>query len=67
MTLAGDAPPQALADTMHRAWVSFATSGVPGWSPYEARDRTVMRFDGTGGTVVMDPAANERQLWDGIR
>jgi hypothetical protein len=27
----------------------------------------VMRFDGTGGTVVMDPAARERQLWDGIR
>ena len=26
-----------------------------------------MRFDRTGGTVVMDPAANERQLWDGIR
>jgi hypothetical protein len=27
----------------------------------------VMRFDGTGATVVMDPAANERRLWDGIR
>jgi para-nitrobenzyl esterase len=67
MTLAGDAPPQALADAMHRAWVSFATIGVPGWSPYEARERTVMRFDGTGGTVVMDQAANERRLWDGTR
>jgi para-nitrobenzyl esterase len=67
MTLAGNEPPQPLADAMHHAWVSFATSGVPGWSPYDASERTVMRFDGTGGTVVMDPAARERQLWDGIR
>jgi len=27
----------------------------------------VMRFDGAGGTVVVDPAADERRLWDGIR
>ena len=67
MTLAGNEPPQALADVMHRAWVAFATSGEPGWPPYDAGERSVMRFDGTGGTVVMDPAANERQLWDGIR
>jgi len=67
MTLAGDAPPQALADAMHRAWVAFATNGAPGWSSYDVRERTVMRFVATGGTVVMDPAANERRLWDGIR
>ena len=67
MTLAGSEPPQALADVMHRAWVAFATNGAPGWSPYDSRARTVMRFDGAGGTVVIDPAANERRLWDGIR
>jgi para-nitrobenzyl esterase len=67
MTLAGSEPPQALADAMHQAWVAFASSGAPGWSPYDALGRTVMRFDGVGGTVVMDPSANERQLWDGIR
>jgi para-nitrobenzyl esterase len=67
MPLAGDEPPQALAEVMHRAWVAFATSGAPGWSPYDSRARTVMRFDGAGGTVVTDPAANERRLWDGIR
>src|ERR1700726_9928 len=44
MTLAGNAPPQALADAMHRAWVAFATSGTPGWSAYGSRERTVMRF-----------------------
>jgi para-nitrobenzyl esterase len=67
MRLAGDEPPQALAEVMHRAWVAFATSGAPGWSAYDSRARTVMRFDGAGGAVVMDPAANERQLWDGVR
>ena len=65
--LAGREAPQALADVMHKAWVSFASSGAPGWSPYEVRERTVMRFDGAGGTVVLNPAANERTLWDGIR
>jgi para-nitrobenzyl esterase len=67
MTLAGSEPPQALADAMHGAWVTFATRGAPGWSRYDAKERTVMRFDGAGGTVVMDPAATERQLWDRVR
>ena len=67
MRLAGDDPPQALADVMHRAWVAFATNGSPGWSPYDSGARSVMRFDEAGGTVVLDPAANERHLWDGIR
>jgi para-nitrobenzyl esterase len=65
--MAGAEPPQSLADVMHRAWVTFATSGTPGWSPYSPRERSVMRFDGAGGTVVKDPAASERTLWDGIR
>ncbi|HXN02013.1 MAG TPA: carboxylesterase family protein [Candidatus Dormibacteraeota bacterium] len=67
MTLAGSEPPQTLADVMHRAWVEFATSGAPGWSPYDVDERTVMRFDGAGGTAVVDPAADVRPLWDGIR
>ena len=57
----------ALADVMHRAWVAFATGGAPGWSPYDIRARRVMRFHGAGGTVVVDPASDERRLWDGIR
>jgi carboxylesterase type B len=32
--LLGNDPPQQLARTMHFAWVSFATSGDPGWSAY---------------------------------
>jgi len=65
--LAGSDPPQALADLMHRAWVAFAASGEPGWSPYDSSARTVMRFDGAGGTVVIDPAGEERRLWNSIR
>jgi len=67
VSLAGDDPPQALADVMHRTWVAFANNGTPGWSRYDSDARTVMRFDGAGGTVVVDPAAGERRLWDGIR
>jgi para-nitrobenzyl esterase len=67
MRLAGDEPPQLLADVMHRAWVNFASTGAPGWSPYDSQTRRVMRFDAGGGTVVANPASEERQLWDGIR
>jgi len=52
---------------MHKAWVAFANRGAPGWTPYDVNERRVMRFDAAGGRVVMDPAAKERQLWDGIR
>lgn len=65
--LTGGQPPQRLADVMHHAWVAFATDGTPGWSPYDSRTRSVMRYDQDGGNVVMDPAAKERELWDGIR
>jgi para-nitrobenzyl esterase len=51
---------------MHRAWVAFAHTGDPGWKPYEAGKRTVMRFDTASG-VVNDPDGAERQLWEGIR
>jgi para-nitrobenzyl esterase len=64
--LIGTRPPQQLADTMHGAWVAFATTGDPGWAPYDTADRTTMRFDTTSSTVT-DPRAAERTLWDGHR
>ena len=64
--LLGTEPPQALADTMHRAWVSFITTGDPGWPAYDLARRAVMRFDATS-TVVDNPRAAERALWAGIR
>lgn len=62
----GENPPQALADTMHAAWVSFATKGDPGWPGYDLGRRATMRFD-TTSEVVDDPRSWERALWEGVR
>jgi para-nitrobenzyl esterase len=41
----GPAPPQALADAMHAAWVGFVRDGDAGWPRYELDGRSVMAFD----------------------
>jgi para-nitrobenzyl esterase len=64
--LIGAEPPQHLSDTMRGAWVSFATTGDPGWAPYDTAARTTMCFD-TVSAAVADPRAEERTLWDGHR
>ena len=64
--LIGEDAPQQLADTMHAAWVSFATNGDPGWPKYELGRRATMRFD-TTSRVVDDPRSWERALWEGVR
>jgi para-nitrobenzyl esterase len=64
--LLGPAPPQPLADTMHAAWVAFATHGNPGWPKYDQRRRATMRFDVTS-KVVDAPRSRERELWAGVR
>ncbi len=64
--LLGPNPPQQLADTMHAAWVGFATNGDPGWPTYDLGRRATMRFN-TTSQVVDDPRAWERVLWEGIR
>ncbi len=33
----GAAPPQQIADDMHRRWLEFAAAGDPGWPPLHAR------------------------------
>ncbi|MBB5929913.1 carboxylesterase family protein [Streptomyces echinatus] len=60
--LLGDSPPQAIAETMHAAWVSFATTGDPGWAAYGEPDRSVMRF-ATSPTTHRDPRGELRALW----
>jgi para-nitrobenzyl esterase len=62
----GEAPPQELADLVHGAWVSFATTGDPGWPRYDLDRRAVQRLD-TTPEVVLDPYARERRVWDGVR
>jgi para-nitrobenzyl esterase len=64
--LLGADPPQKLADTMHAAWVAFATHGDPGWQKYDLSRRATMRFDITP-EVVDDPRSAERALWEGVR
>jgi para-nitrobenzyl esterase len=64
--LAGENPPQSLADDMHARWVAFATSGDPGWPAYHPDERAVQTFDAAGGRLVTDPRSDERRLWDGV-
>ena len=66
LLLGGSHPPQVLADTMHRAWVSFAANGDPGWPRYDLARRATMRFD-LQSDVIDDPRSWERDLWQGIR
>ncbi|WP_325100367.1 carboxylesterase family protein [Streptomyces broussonetiae] len=64
--LLGDFPPQAIADSMHAAWVSFATTGDPGRPAYREPHRTVRRFADAPATDH-DPRGSLRTLWDGLR
>ncbi|MGW1074395.1 carboxylesterase/lipase family protein [Streptomyces sp. NPDC002537] len=45
-SLAGEHPPQHIADRLHRAWTTFATSGDPGWPRY-GEDRLLLHVDTT--------------------
>jgi para-nitrobenzyl esterase len=51
----GPAPPQALADAMHAAWVGFVRDGDAGWPRYEPDTRSVMAFD--------EPPALRSDVW----
>jgi para-nitrobenzyl esterase len=63
--LLGTDLPQELADSMHAAWVSFATTGNPGWPDYR-QNHSTMRFD-TTNEVVTDPRGEQRAVWEGHR
>ncbi|GLY87517.1 carboxylesterase/lipase family protein [Actinoallomurus iriomotensis] len=60
--LGPDRPPADLAARMHDAWIRFATTGDPGWEPYDGERRATMRVD-TEWTQVDDPQRQERQAW----
>jgi carboxylesterase type B len=61
--IAGAEPPQGLADELHSAWIRMAATGDPGWPRYELPRRPTMIFD-TPSTVLDDPLASERVLWE---
>jgi carboxylesterase type B len=65
-TLWGNEPPQGLADTMHAAWVAFATTGDPGWPQYDLQHRPAMHFD-ISPEIVNDPFVRERALWAAVQ
>lgn len=63
---------QALAAKVNAAWVAFAktgdpnTAGLPHWEPYTTDTRAVMFLDNQS-TLVKDPEADVRKLWDEIK
>nr|RBR01328.1 hypothetical protein FVER53263_04320 [Fusarium verticillioides] len=63
--LLGPAPMQELADTMHRAWVAFATTGDVGWPKYDSRRRSTMHFD-TASRTVDNPLDKKLKIWDSV-
>ncbi|GGT15870.1 carboxylic ester hydrolase [Streptomyces tanashiensis] len=62
--VAGDEPPRALADAMHRAWVAFVTDQDPGadWPRYTAEERATKIWDAEP-RIAADPVNRVRALW----
>jgi para-nitrobenzyl esterase len=52
--LAGENPPQALADHMNRLWAEFAASGALPWGEYTAENRLVYHPE-TGEAAIEQP------------
>jgi para-nitrobenzyl esterase len=59
--LGSDAPTE-LAAAVHATWVRFATTGDPGWQPFDA-GYPVMTWDDERAEVVADPRGDERRSW----
>ena len=56
--LVGTAPPQALADRVHRLWVAFATDGRLPWAEYDRETRQVYSLEkGEAAHEPVMPAA----------
>ncbi|RYH12867.1 MAG: carboxylesterase/lipase family protein, partial [Alphaproteobacteria bacterium] len=56
--LAGEAPPQALADRVHKIWVDFARDGSLPWAPFDRDGRHVYSLlDGEARHEPPMPAA----------
>lgn len=64
--LLGPDAPQAVADTVHAAWVAFIRDGEADWPRYEPATRTTRIFGGDA-ELADDPHADRRQLWEGVR
>ncbi|MCK7624509.1 carboxylesterase family protein [Streptomyces sp. RS10V-4] len=60
--LGPDKPPADLAARLHETWIRFATTGDPGWDPYDTERRATMHIDAEWSQVD-DPRSQERQVW----
>jgi para-nitrobenzyl esterase len=61
--LLGPTPaPRRLAQSMHRAWSEFISSGSPGWQPYDTTSRHTMTI-GEHWESAADPYAEVRAAW----
>jgi para-nitrobenzyl esterase len=60
----GTSPPADLAAEMHATWIRFASTGDPGWQPFDA-SYPVMTFGAAPGpgAVILDPRGDERRSW----
>ena len=65
--LLGTDAPQAVADTVHAAWVAFIRDAAADWPRYDPATRTTRVFGGDDEGVVDDPHADRRALWTGVR
>ena len=58
-----------LATSVHQAWRSFISDGVPAaaglptWSAYDQSSRPTMLLSATSSELAHDPAGRERALW----
>jgi len=65
--ITGDDPGRfKLAERMSRAWIEFAKTGNPGWTPYSLAERPTMVFDAES-RVEKDPFGDERRVWEDKR
>jgi para-nitrobenzyl esterase len=55
--LLGRNPPQSVANAMHAAWISFATTGDPGWPHYDLKQRATRHFNNSCQTLH-DPCSD---------
>ena len=53
--IAGDAPPQSLADAVHGAAVELVREGAPGWTPWSAAPGITRVFGGPASRPDVDP------------
>ncbi|MEV6168786.1 carboxylesterase family protein [Streptomyces sp. NPDC051954] len=60
--LAGEGAPPELADTVHSAWVRFATDGDPGWQHWDVT-HPVRMFDDGEPRIALGPHDAELAVW----